>query len=74
MANKSGEALYDGDTDVDDKMRQVHAGDDGTYIVFTYTPSETIADGQLRFTVPSTWTPPQEDATGDPGYTINLSL
>ena len=69
MENKSGEALYDGDTDVDDKMRQVHAGDDGTYIVFTYTPSETIADGQLRFTVPSTWTPPQEDATGDPGYT-----
>ena len=69
MENKSGEALYDGDTDVDDKMRQVHAGDDGTYIVFTYTPSETIADGQLRFTVPSTWTPPQEDSTGDPGYT-----
>ena len=24
---------------------------------------------QLRFTVPGTWTPPQRDATGEPGYT-----
>ena len=33
-------------------MLQVHAGDDSTYIVFTYTATQTIAEGQLRFTVP----------------------
>ena len=69
VKNKSGEGLYDGATDVDENMMQVHAGDDSTYLVFTYTPSQTIAEGQLRFTVPGTWTPPQRDATGEPGYT-----
>ena len=69
MASKSGAGLYDGEIDVDNKILQVHAGDDSTYLVFTYTPSQTIAEGQLRFTVPSTWTPPQNDATDDPGYT-----
>ena len=69
MASKSGAGLYDGETDVDNTMMQVHAGDDSTYLVFTYTPSQTIAEGQLRFTVPSTWTPPQRDDTGEPGYT-----
>ena len=70
VENKAGEGLYDGETDVDNAIRQIHAGDDSTYIVFTYTPSQTIAEGQLRFTVPGTWTPPQNDATGDPGYTL----
>ena len=69
VKNKSGEGLYDGATDVDEAMMQVHAGDDSTYLVFTYTPSQTIAEGQLRFTVPGTWTPPQRDGTGEPGYT-----
>ena len=69
MASKSGAGLYDGETDVDNTIMQVHAGDDSTYLVFTYTPSQTIAEGQLRFTVPSTWTPPQRDDTGEPGYT-----
>ena len=67
--SKSGDGLYDGETDVDNKIMQVHAGDDSTYLVFTYTPSQTIAEGQLRFTVPGTWTPPQNDSTEDPGYT-----
>ena len=70
VENKAGEGLYDGETDADNAIRQIHAGDDSTYIVFTYTPSQTIAEGQLRFTVPGTWTPPQNDATGDPGYTF----
>ena len=61
--------LYDGEIDVDEKMMQVHAGDDSTYLVFTYTPSQTIAEGELRFTVPGTWTAPQNEATGEPGYT-----
>ena len=67
MKSKSGDGLYDGETDVDEKMMQVHAGDDSTYLVFTYTPSQTIAEGQLRFTVPGTWTPPQRDATDRAG-------
>ena len=69
VKSKSGDGLYDGETDVDNKIMQVHAGDDSTYLMFTYTPSQTIAEGQLRFTVPGTWTAPQRDATGQPGYT-----
>ena len=69
VKSKSGEGLYDGETDTDEQMMQVHAGDDSTYLKFTYTPSQTIAEGQLRFTVPGTWTEPQRDATDRPGYT-----
>ena len=69
MASKSGLGLYDGETDTEKEILQVHAGDDSTYLVFTYTPSQTIAEGQLRFTVPGTWTSPQPDSTDDPGYT-----
>ena len=36
---------------------------------FTYTPGQTIADGSLRFTVPSGWSRPQVDDIGRPGYT-----
>ena len=50
-------------------MLQVHAGDDSTYLVFTYTPSQTIAEGQLRFSVPGGWSAPQGDATSQAGYT-----
>ena len=67
--SKSGKALYDGETDVDNEKFQVHAGDDSTYLVFTYTPSQTLAEGRLRFVVPGGWTAPQDEATGDPGYT-----
>ena len=64
------EGLYDGETDVDNTMLQVHAGDDSTYIVFTYTPSQTIAEGQLKFVCPPVHgARPQRDATGDPGFT-----
>ena len=45
MASKSGAGLYDGETDTDNTIMQVHAGDDSTYLVFTYTPSQTIAEG-----------------------------
>ena len=51
------------------EMLQVHAGDDSTYIVFTYTATQTIAEGQLRFTVPATWSGPQDESTGKAGYT-----
>ena len=69
VANKAGEGLYDGETDVDEAIPQIHAGDDSTYIVFTYTPSQTIAEGELKFIAPGTWTAPQDNATDDPGYT-----
>ena len=51
-------------TDADDdgtyeleRTLQVHAGDTGTYLEFTYTPVETIAAGELRFTAPTDWDP-----------------
>ena len=49
--------------------QQIHAGDDSTYLLFTYKPDQTIGDGQLRFTVPGTWTDPHDESTDDPGYT-----
>ena len=49
--------------------RQVHAGDEEIYLVFRYTPVQTIEDGALRFTVPSDWSPPQEESSNVLGYT-----
>ena len=70
IATTAGLGLYDGKIDVSDETQQVHAGDDSTYLVFTYTASQTIAEGQLRFTVASGgWSSPQDDDTGDHGYT-----
>ena len=71
-----GEAMYpddedlnsDGDkTELVDSMR-IHAGDMGTYLMFTYTPSQTIQNGQLIFEAPGEWTDPQNDP-GTAGYT-----
>ena len=58
--NEDGEVISD---------RQVHAGDEEIYLVFKYTPVETIDDGALKFTVPNDWSPPQEDSSNQPGYT-----
>ena len=55
------------------RTRQVHAGDTGTYLVFTYTPVETIADGELRFTAPTDWDDVQIDSTREAGYTYATS-
>ena len=54
---------------MDDAKFQVHAGDDSAYIVFTYEPAQTIAEGQLRFSVAPGWSLPQNDSTGAEGYT-----
>ena len=35
VESKSGDGLYDGETDTDEQMMQVHAGDDSTYLKFT---------------------------------------
>ena len=58
--NEDGEVIAD---------RQVHAGDEEIYLVFRYTPVETIDEGALRFTVPSDWSEPQEDSSNVLGYT-----
>ena len=58
--NEDGEEISD---------RQVHAGDEEIYLVFRYTPIETIDEGALRFTVPSDWSPPQEESSNVLGYT-----
>ena len=57
---------YDGSADV---TQEVHAGDTSVYLLFTYTPHETITDGELRVTVPTNWSLPQEDDQGEAGYT-----
>ena len=50
-----------------DSMR-IHAGDTGTYIKFTYTPTESIQNGQLIFETQGGWSAPQNNP-GSAGYT-----
>ena len=50
-------------------MKQVHAGDNGTYLKFTYEPIQTIEEGQLQLTVPGGWGAPQGGNSGVAGYT-----
>ena len=58
--NEDGEVMLD---------RRIHAGDEEIYLVFKYTPVETIDNGALRFTVPSDWSEPQESSSNQLGYT-----
>ena len=68
--------MYPDDEDVDgDRDRtelvagyRIHAGDMGTYLKFTYTPSQTIQDGQLIFETQGEWSDPQNNP-GTAGYT-----
>ena len=48
---------------------EVGAAANDVRLVFTYTPSQTIENGELRFTVPRGWSKPQVDNLGRPGYT-----
>ena len=57
---------YDGSSTA---TREVHAGSTGSYLLFTYSPTQTIIDGELRFTVPSDWSAPQGEEQGEEGYT-----
>ena len=61
--------VADDGTVTSEPERRVHAGDDTAYIEFTYTPTETIEEGELTFTVPPDWTEPQADSRNQPGYT-----
>ena len=39
-------------------------------LLFTYTPIETIIDGELKFSVPSGWADPQTDSPSTTGFTV----
>ena len=68
--------MYPDDLDLDgDRDRtelvsnlRVHAGDTGTYLLFTYTPTQTIEDGLLKFQTQGEWSDPQ-NSPGTAGYT-----
>ncbi len=47
----------------------VRAADDSVQLVFVYTPTQTVQDGEIKFTVPGGWSPPQIDNIGAKGYT-----
>ena len=66
MNNKSGEVVYDTATGAE---RRIFAGDDMTYLLFTYTAEQSIAEGELEFIVPMGWTGPQQEDTNQAGYT-----
>ena len=51
-----------------DGLKRIHAGDKGTYLIFTYTPSQTIQSGQLKFQTPTDWSEPS-NSVGTDGYT-----
>ena len=71
VKSKQGAVEYTAENGVDltaPEMR-VHAADDGTYIKFVYTPTETIENGALRFTVPNGWSEPQGSDLGAAGFT-----
>ncbi len=55
--------------DKDGNPPAVRAADDNVTLVFTYTPIQTIVDGALAFTVPSSWSKPQVEEVGEPGFT-----
>ena len=47
---------------------RIHAGDTGTYLKFTYTPTQTLQNGQLIFETQGGWSAPQNNP-GSAGYT-----
>ena len=51
---------------------QLHAGDadKSANLLFTYTPIETVIDGELKFSVPSGWDYPQTDSPSTAGFTV----
>ena len=51
-------------------VKYVHAGDKAVWLLFTYTPTQTITNGKLAFSVPSGWSIPEElPQNNKPGYT-----
>ena len=61
--SSSPTGIYDG---ADAATQEVHAGDTSVYLLFTYTPHETITDGELEVTVPAEWTIPKRMTKAKP--------
>ena len=55
--------------DKDGNDPDVRAADDNVTLVLTYTPIQTIVDGALALTVPSSWSKPQVEEVGEAGFT-----
>ena len=68
--NVDVEAAADGTGTVVVAPLMVRAADDNVALTFTYTSTQTINDGELRFTVPSGWSAPQVSDAGAAGYTV----
>ncbi len=68
---RSGAQDYPDPTDSTKTVNEmrIHAGDNATYLEFTYKPGQTIEEGQLKFTVPGGWSDPQGDDPLMMGYT-----
>ena len=64
------EAAADGTGVVVSDPIMVRAAASDVRILFTYTSTQTIQDGELRFTVPSGWSAPQVSDAGTAGYTV----
>ena len=62
-------AAEDGKGTVTVDKTTVRAGDLET-LTFTYTSTQTIQNGELRFTVPPGWDLPDLSVSDEPGYTI----
>ena len=58
------EAAADGTGTVVVDPIMVRAAANDVKLVFTYTSTQTIQDGELRFNVPSGWSPPQVSDAG----------
>ena len=64
------EAAADGTGTVVVDPIMVRAAASDVKLTFTYTSTQTIQDGELRFTVPSGWSAPQVSDAGAAGYTV----
>ena len=63
------DVLQDDGTVDRDVTNRIHAGDDAATLKFTYTPTETLQEAELTFTVPPGWSEPQAEDSSDEGYT-----
>ena len=64
------EAAADGTGTVEVDPEMVRAAANDVKLTFTYTSTQTIRDGELRFNVPSGWSKPQVSEAGAEGYTV----
>ena len=63
-------AAADGTGEVEVTPMMVRAAASNVKLTFTYTSTQTIRDGELRFSVPAGWSKPQVSEAGEAGYTV----